>query len=118
MSTLSDKFRSLAKTNVEGSNQALEADDFGVSPKKQALAIIGQINATIYNALADTLDEKRAPATGESSLAQTIAWNHALRLAAARGDNDEFDRLTATLQQRANAAAGIDPGSTVGSGTS
>jgi len=98
MPTLPDEFRAKAKEQVAASAAMFEAEDFDASAKKQALAVIGQVNATVYSALADAMDYVRLSVGSESSLARTAAFlrrNHAIRKAAARGDWNEFDRLVA-----------------------
>lgn len=110
MTKLSDDFRQRAKTNAEGSNTLLAAEDFDTSPKKQALAIIGQVNATIYSALADMMDlgTGRHSALADS-VSSRLALNSALRTAAAKGEWDEFNRL-------AGATGVADGGATNGTG--
>lgn len=100
MSALADDFRKRSKEQAESSVVLFDADDFATSPKKQALAIIGQVNSTLYSALAETVDYLRF-SVGPDSLndrrAALLKRNDAIRLAAAKatmsGDWNEFDRL-------------------------
>lgn len=98
--SLSDKWREKAASNTEGSNALFDEADFATNPKKQVLATIGQVNATIYSALADLLDDLSvqrsagADAVTEKRRAMLRRTND-IRTAAARGDWDEFDRLAA-----------------------
>jgi hypothetical protein len=91
---LSDDFRTKAKQNVDGSVSLFEVADFATDPKKQAMAVIGQVNATIYSALADMLEQSGAPAGADplvSVLSRHIARNAAIRKAAFSGTDAEFN---------------------------
>lgn len=109
---LADDFRAKAKQNVEGSTALLDAPDFATDPKKQVLAVIGQVNATIYSALADTLEQPSGSAGADPMLAlrkSIIEKNNAVRKAAAygysTGDWSGFDKLTGTSPDPAEPAA-------------
>jgi hypothetical protein len=91
---LSDDFRTKAKQNVDGSVSLFESADFATDPKKQAMAVIGQVNATIYSALADMLEQSSSPAGADplvSVLSRHIARNAAIRKAAFSGTDAEFN---------------------------
>lgn len=110
--SLADDFRARAKANAEGSNSLFEAADFDTSPRKQVMATIGQVNATIYTALADKLEQSGSSAgAADPMLAlrkSIIEKNNAVRKAAAygysTGDWSNFDKLTST--------DGTEPGGT------
>ena len=110
MAKLSDEFRKRAADQSSASAGLFDEDDFTKNPKKQALAIIGQVNSTLYSALADMLDSpQRLTDVPDGIAARTekaIARQKALRDAMAAGFNsgkwDEFDRL----------ASGGDPNGT------
>ncbi len=106
--SLADDFRARAKEQAESSAAifALPDVDFDASPKKQALFIVGQVNATVLKSLADAMDYL-SKTTGSTSLTQRImsrlASNDALRTAAARGDWDAFDKLVNSNDPTAQA---------------
>lgn len=102
MTKLSDEFRQKSKDQATASAALFEEADFGDNAKKQALAVIGQVNSTIYSALADMMDSGRHSALADS-LESRLKFNAAVRMAAANGDSNEFDRLV-------SAAGAIDGG--------
>jgi len=107
MAGLPDSFRQRGKESNDASRAMLEAGDFEQSAHKQAMAIIGQVNAALFFALADMMDYLRTTTGTDSALERRRAIlqrNDAIRKAAATGNWDEFDRLT----------AGDDPASTGG----
>ena len=95
--SLPTEFRQRAAQQRAASSVLVDADDFEQKPRNQVAAIVGQLNATIYDALADTIDYLRG---GEKidMLADRrraiLERNDAIRRAAASGNWDEFDRLT------------------------
>lgn len=100
MTTLAEDFREKAKQNVEGSTTLFDAPDFAADAKKQAMAVIGQVNATVYSALADMMDYQQLSASADAAMERrraVIKRNHEIRIAAsnaaATGDWNEFDRL-------------------------
>ena len=103
--SLAEEFRQRAKEQIGGSSALFEADDFERSAKKQALAVIGQVNATVLEGLADVVDLLDTIATlggsGSSPAnerrVKLLKVNDAIRKAAAKRDWNEFDRLTAEL---------------------
>ena len=103
MSGLSEAFRQKASDQVAASSPLFDAPDFETNAKKQALAIIGQVNATIFGALADVLESGRLSA-GTSAIRESVEavsqLSSAIRLATARatvtGDWHEFDRSSLT----------------------
>ena len=112
--SLSDKFRQKASDQSAASLQMFEAEDFERSAKKQALAVIGQVNATLLDGLADVVDHLTLLAASGGGQANEkrltiLRTNDAIRRAAAKGDWSEFDRLSAEL-------AGIVGGATAGGG--
>lgn len=101
MAGIADDFRARSKANAEASETLMKANDFGPSkPIPFASAIIGQVNATIYLALADMMDFTRL-STGLDATSQRrmkiLEINNAIRVAAAKGDWDGFDKLSAGL---------------------
>lgn len=96
MAAISDDFRARAKQQAEASIALFDSADFDAKPKTQALAIIGQVNATLYTALADMADYLRTSAGADRLSARTgtlLKRNDAIRQAAAKGDWVEFDKL-------------------------
>jgi hypothetical protein len=91
---LSDDFRTKAKQNIEYSAPLFDEPDFATNPRKQAMAVIGQVNATMLSALADMLEQSSAPAGADplvSVLSRHIARNAAIRKAAFSGTDAEFN---------------------------
>lgn len=96
MSALSDDFRKRAAGQIAASAPLLEEPDFVNNPKKQALFIIGQINATILTVAADAEDIQKltdAQAAEQARIRESMEKFNAIRQATAKGDWDEFDRL-------------------------
>ena len=101
MAELSDVFRRRSQEQAASSAALFDEEDFDENPKKQALAIIGQVNATVLDAFADVLDNSTL--LGKSAAAsalferrkKVLERNDAIRMAAAKGEWDEFDRLAA-----------------------
>ncbi|WP_068130847.1 hypothetical protein [Roseimaritima ulvae] len=83
------------------------------------MAIVGQINATILESTADSLDYLRV-ATGEDSMVARrkaiLERNDAVRTAAAIGSTtgnwDEFNRLTGIATPGGDSSGGGTPGGT------
>jgi hypothetical protein len=94
---LSTDFRQRAVQQRDASFVLVNADDFEQKPRNQVAAIVGQLNATIYDALADTIDYlrggERIDAIADRRRA-ILERNDAIRRAAASGNWNEFDRLT------------------------
>lgn len=94
---LADHFRAKAKLQRDAANTLLGAGDFDTSAEKQVAATVGQVNANTLEALADLIEYQHATESGGSLAAKRRAIlerNDAIRRAAARGQWDEFDRLT------------------------
>lgn len=109
MSGLSEDFRSRAATQAEASAALFNEPDFQTNAKKQALAIIGQVNSTIYGGLADMLDTLPKAMGSESMLArrlESLRRNDAIRKAAAKGEWSEFDKLVAGLDTSGESTDG------------
>ena len=104
--SLPDEFRALAKEQKEVAN-ALIAEGVLVKPSADPnepddytmliAAIAGQVNATLYNALADMADHLRRVEqvnANDARLQARLKLNDQIRIAAAKGNWDEFDKLT------------------------
>ncbi len=112
--SLADDFRARAKDQAEASAAifALPDADFAASPKKQALAIIGQVNATTLRTVADAMDYLSRTIGSDSvtaRLAAKLAENNAIRSAAAKGDWDEFNRIVTTGTEPQPVTPAADP---------
>lgn len=109
---LAEDFRARAKAQREAANTLLGAADLKSNAEKQIAATVGQVNATLLEALADVLDYQKA-ADRLSPLAarrQTILEkNNAVRIAAARGQWEEFDRLTGIAASEPTGDAPASP---------
>jgi hypothetical protein len=119
MSALSESFRKKASDQVAASAPLFDEPDFDTNAKKQALAIIGQVNATVLTSLADVLESGRLNSSASAirdSVGASSNLNNAIRLAAARatvtGDWNEFDRLAS-----GGSTSGTNGGATPTSGT-
>ena len=95
--TLPDDFRARAKIQRDLANQLLTETDVLTNPTKLVSSIVGQINATVLETQADMMDFMRLTAAQDAAIGQRsalIAKMNSARMAAARGDWDEFDRLS------------------------
>lgn len=114
MAELSETFRRRSKEQSESSLALFAEADFDTNAKKQAMFVIGQVNATMLDALADVLDN--GTLLGKSAAAsalferrrKVLERNDAIRLAAAKGEWDEFDRLAAGRDSSGDDAAAGD----------
>ena len=100
--SLAEKFRERSKEMREAAAALLTSPSFTEDSKKLIAAIVGQIDADLYDALGDMLDYQVAKSSSDPKMAarkSLIAKNDAIRKAAAKGsatgDWNEFDRLAA-----------------------
>lgn len=96
MNDLARDFMRRAEEQAKSAATLFEGADFAVSPKNQALFIVGKTTANLFHALAelvaylgaaDQLDEVAARRK------EIMERNNAIRIAGAAGKWDEFDRL-------------------------
>jgi hypothetical protein len=109
MSILED-FKKLANEQRKSAQVLLESVEISTDPKKQIATVVGLVTANMYEALADISEYLKGAERLDDILntrKQIAEQNHALRLAAARGDWDEYDRITLNFQRDANDAAGV-----------
>lgn len=109
MAGLPDDYRARAKEQVAASAALFEEGDFDSNAKKQALAIIGQVNATVLTGLADVMDYLRQTTGADSAMARRkliLEKNDEIRKAAANGDWKKFDQITGAADP-ANAGTSV-----------
>lgn len=101
--TLGEDFRSRAKQMRADGETLLGSELFGSDPKVRLKAAIGFVSAVVLETAADLCDYLRSAQAIDAGVEQRIRIfkrMSAVRMAAAKGDWDEFDRL----------AAGFEPG--------
>lgn len=103
--SLPDDYRAKAVEQRALANQLLEKPDLMQSPKLLVAAIAGQVNATVYDGLADMMDYLSASGQQDgrmNRLRVIMTRNDAIRKAAAKGqasgDWSLFDKLVAEEQ--------------------
>jgi hypothetical protein len=104
--TLADDFRSRAEEQRESAHSLLGAVDIETSASKRITAVVGFVNASTLEALADLADYLRqgVQLTRLSDRQRkALEKNDAIRIAAATGDWNRFDEL---ISER--GAAGSD----------
>lgn len=104
------EFRNRARQQREAANVLLAGSEILTDPKKQVAATVGHVASHLFDALADLVEYQQADLEGDTMASRRRAIlerNNAIRKAAARGDWNEFDRLT-----------GITPGDSADSGGS
>jgi hypothetical protein len=116
MPSLSETFRARAKEMRDASNVLLKSPELSTSIEKQVAATVGQVNATVLDALADMADLQTSgsQAVEIDKRAESLKRNHAIRMAAARGFQsgnwDEYDRLVAAAESgAAGEQASVSP---------
>lgn len=114
--TLADELRNLSKEFQSGADSLFKLDDAEFTPKAQAYAIIGAVKAGVYAMGARLADQVLDPSsTAMGKMAKMIRDNNALRMAAAGGKIDDYDRVVASIVGNALDAAGV-PGASGGNG--
>jgi len=100
---MAEKFRERSKEMREAAASLLTSPSFTEDSKKLIAAIVGQIDADLYDALADMLDYQASKSSSDPKVAARqalIAKNDAIRKAASKaastGDWSDFDRLAAS----------------------
>lgn len=115
MSALGDEFRAKAKEHSDASDELFKAADFDISPKKQAIAIIGKINSTVFSAAAKLADQAEYPASPAGNMAASVVnnmrRNDSVRKAVANGDWDQFNAIVSA------SGGGVSDGNGTGSGS-
>ncbi len=107
--SLADDYRERAKAQRELANKLVLEPDVLKNATKFVASIVGQVNATVLEGLADTMDYLKASSAQDKVLGQRqilMQRMNAARLAAARGDWDEFDRLASGSADAPGKAAG------------
>ena len=110
---LSTDFRERAEQQRAAATVVLESTEFDRNPRKQAAAIVGQVNATVFDALADMVDYLRNCEKIDDVAARRRAIlerNDAIRRAAAVGNWDEFDKLTGVTGDGSSSSDAQDGG--------
>lgn len=108
--SLADDFRQKSQASLDVSNAILESQLFQLEEntvlKQAVFAIIGQIKGITLSALADMIDHDPLSAIAEKDtkmdarlaiLKKHAELNNAIRIAAAKGNWDEFDRITGEI---------------------
>jgi hypothetical protein len=98
--SLPDDYRSRAQLQRGIANELLGEADILTNPTKFVSAIVGQVNATVLEGLADAMDYLRLANVEKPEAEHQFArhrklseHNNAIRRAAALGDWAAFDRL-------------------------
>jgi hypothetical protein len=111
--TLPETYRQRAKEQRDAANGLIDEPDILSNATKLISAIVGHVNASVMESLADVMDYQRGAAGVDSATAKRhaiIQRNEAIRLAAARGDWSEFDRLAGiAVDAGASSADGAAP---------
>lgn len=116
MSVLGDEFRANAHAQSAAADAIFKAEDFDTNPTKQATAIIGKVNSTLYSVAARLAEQRDFPEVNKktSLLEKRLAilkQNDAVRQAAATGDWEAFDKLVAAMGEVKDANGQPDAGS-------
>jgi hypothetical protein len=108
--SLADEFRTRAKEHRDAANSLIDASAI-LTDRNHVAATVGHVTAQLYTALADMEDYHHRAEEVESATARRRAIlerNDAIRKAAARGDWDEFDRLTGIESDASGSTSGGD----------
>lgn len=98
MSRLAKQYRDLAAEHNSAARSLYDSDTFITDTRKQTNAVVGFVSSKLYHALADMVEYFEGKEQLDPKIAQRKAIlerNEAIRKAAARGDWDEFDKLSA-----------------------
>lgn len=100
MNTLALDFERRAKEHAKSADDLYQSADFGVSPQKQALFVVGKLTSNLLYLMSEQMQFSKA--SGKTSEADArrqkiMERNNAIRDAAAADDWVEFDRLTESL---------------------
>ena len=102
MAGLSETFRARAKNFRDASMALLDSPELSTNVQKQVAATVGQVSATVLDALADVVDLQgsvKSPVEEINKRSESLKLNAAIRKAAATaydtGNWDEYDRLVA-----------------------
>lgn len=121
MSDLPNKYRGIAAESQEAAATLLAATS--LTPKNQIIAVAGLVKSDLYHALADVVEEMEVlvltGADGDTEsqllLKQRQKNAHDIRMAAAKGDWDEYDRIAKRISdQYLDRGNEITGGSTTG----
>lgn len=117
--SLANDFRQKSQAALDVSNTILESELFqkeeNLALKQAIFAIIGQIKGITLSALADMIENDPLSALADKDvkmdkrleiLKKHAALNHAIRVAAGKGNWDEFDRIVAELDDGAATSSG------------
>jgi len=98
MNDLARDFERRAEEQLKAAIAIYESVDFNTNPKKQATFVVGKTTANLFAMLAElTAYLKATDEMDEMTIRrkEIMERNNAIRIAAAAGKWDEFDRLVA-----------------------